>query len=191
MAEHNNNNGRKEVNKVGIIACVVGVILLVIIAFLVVKLIDKQDVSNLPEVQTSEDYAAGVGTIGKGNTNESEPSDSSEAEERYEYGEPLFVSMETTDWYFPSATEASTNALIAHSEMNHCDIYVEVILNTTQEVIFRSQVLKPGETLREITLGAELESGTHECVALYHLVNSDTGEEYDDNVRLGMTITIQ
>ncbi len=190
MAEHNNDNGRKEVNKVGIIACVVGVVLIAVIVVLVIKL-QEQRVPDTPGVQASESGVDGVGIIGKGNTKESEPSDSSEAEEGHMYGQPLFVSQETTDWFFPSATEASTNAVVAHSELNQCDIYVEIFLNSTQEVIFRSQIIKPGETLREITLGKELESGTHECVMLYHLVDSDTGEEFEDNVRLGITITIQ
>lgn len=190
MAEHNNDNGRKEVNKVGIIACVVGLVLIIVIVVLAVKL-HEQSVPDTSGIQASESGVDGVGIIGKGNTKESEPSDSSEAEEGHMYGQPLFVSQETTDWYFPSATEASTNAVVAHSELNQCDIYVEIFLNSTQEVIFRSQIIKPGETLREITLGKELESGTHECVMLYHLVDSDTGEEFEDNVRLGITITIQ
>lgn len=190
MAEHNNNNGRKEVNKVGIIACVVVAVLVAVIVILVVFLMKRQE-PDVPNVPSSEQGEVGIGKIGNGETDESTPSDSSDAEERNEYGENLFVSMDSSEWYFPSATEASTNAVVANSELNHCDIYFEVTVDSTQELVYRSQVLTPGDTLTGIVLGKELESGTYPCTLVYRLVNSDTGEEYEDNVVLGISITIQ
>ncbi len=191
MAEHNNNNGRKEVNKVGIIACVVVVVLVAVIAILVVFLMKRQE-PDVPNVPSSEQGEVGVGKIGnKTDASESEPSDSSDAEEENVYGENLFVSMDGGDWYFPSATEASTNAVVANSELNHCDFYFELTVDSTQELVYRSQVLTPGDTLTGIVLGKELESGTYPCTLVYRLVNSDTGEEYEDNVVLGLSIIIQ
>lgn len=189
MAEHNNNNGRKEVGKVGIIACVAVVILFAVVIVLVVQL-RKQGESDIPSEPASKPGEVGVGKIG-GDADESEPSDSSEPAEENVYGENLFVSMDTSDWYFPSATEASNNAIVANSELNHCDFYFEVTVDETQELVYRSQTLQPGDILSGIVLGKELESGTYPCTMVYYLVNSDTGAEYDDNVVLGISITIQ
>lgn len=191
MAEHNNNNGRKEVNKVGIIACVLVIVLIAVVVFLVVKLMKNQepDVADVP--RTSEAGEVGSGKIGNTDVDESGPSESSEVAEENVYGENLFVSMDSTEWYFPSATSVSSNAVVTNSELNSCDFYFEVIIDSTQEVVYRSQVLKPGDTLVDIGLGTELESGTYSCSMVHHLVNSDTGVEYDDNVVLGLSITIQ
>ena len=190
MAEHNNdNNGRKEVGKVGIVACVAVVVLIAVVVFLIIQL-QRRGEPDIPSESASKTGEVGVGKIG-GDTEESEPSDSSDAAEENVYGENLFVSMEDSDWYFPSATEASTNAIVANSELNHCDVYFEITVDATGQLIYRSQTLAPGTVLRDIILGEELESGTYPCTMVYYLVNSDTGVEYEDNVVLGISITIQ
>lgn len=190
MAEHNNNNGRKEVGKVGIIACVAVVVLLVVVVVLAMQL-RKQGETDIPSVPSSEMGEVGVGKIGNTDASESGPSDSSDAAERNVYGENLFVSMDSSEWYFPSATEPSSNAVVANSELNHCDLYFEVTVDSTNELVYRSQVLTPGDTLTGIALGEELEPGTYPCTLVYHLVDSDTGAEYEDNVVLGISIIIQ
>lgn len=146
----------------------------------------------MPNQTPVEAGEIGSGKIGgeESEASESEPSDSTDVA-RNVYGRELFVSMETGDWDFPSATEASGNATVANSELNQCDFYFEVTVDSTQELVYRSQVLKPGDVLTGIVLGKELESGTYPCTLVYHLINSDTGVEYEDNVVLGISITIQ
>ncbi len=104
-----------------------------------------------------------------------------------EYVEPGYyeTSMATT-WNFSNGSAISDNAYVRNVAGNTNDVYLDVSLADNDEVIYKSPVIPRGETLTGIALDKELEAGTYDCVATYHLVD----EEQNTVSTLMVAITI-
>ncbi len=102
--------------------------------------------------------------------------------------------MFTTDmnmkWSFPNGNVASSDAYVGNSENNKRDCYFDVFLadDPTQELIYQSPVMKPGEHLEELALDKPLAKGKYAAVTTFHLVD-DNGTEVS-KVSFNVVITV-
>ncbi len=76
-------------------------------------------------------------------------------------------------WTFSDGSQASDDAYVENSTSNQNDIYFDVKLKDTDEVIYESPVIPVGNHLDRIKLDKELEKGNHECILTYHLLDED------------------
>ena len=92
-------------------------------------------------------------------------------------------------WYFADGKAASENAYVENVVRNTNDVYFDVILSETDEVIYESPLLPIGSYIENITLDKELEKGTYDCVVIYHLVDEE--QNTLSTVRVAVTIVIE
>ncbi len=92
-------------------------------------------------------------------------------------------------WIFPDGKSVSENAYVENVVRNTNDVYFDVILSETDEVIYESPLLPVGSHIENITLDKELEKGTYDCVVIYHLVDEE--QNTLSTVRVAVTIVIE
>lgn len=95
------------------------------------------------------------------------------------------VKMNST-WNFPDGSSPSDNAYVENVVNNTNDVYFDVQLADSGEVILESPVIPVGSHMEEITLDKDLAAGTYDCMLVYHLVD----ENQDTVSTLNMAITI-
>jgi hypothetical protein len=95
------------------------------------------------------------------------------------------VTMNTT-WHFPDGASPSSDAYVENVEGNTNDVYFDVQLHDTEEVIYESPVIPRGAHLDNITLNRVLDAGEYDCVVEYHLVD----EQQKTLSTLNMAITV-
>ena len=98
------------------------------------------------------------------------------------------VSM-TTDWIFPNGTSPSSNAYVENVTDNETDVYFDLLLRDTEEVLYQSPVIPLGGALNNITLDRDLDAGAYSCVMIYHLV--DENQVTLTTLRVGLNITVE
>ena len=82
------------------------------------------------------------------------------------------ATMNTT-WNFRDGTSVSDNAYVANDRANTNDVYFDVQLADTEEVIYELPVIPRGEYLDGIKLMKDLDAGTYDCVLIYHLIDAE------------------
>lgn len=124
----------------------------------------------------------GVGVIDESNLADIE-------RELAETGGGFNVKM-NTDWIFPTADAASTNAYVANTEYNKKSFFFELKLADTDELIYTSTVIPVGSAIKEVKLDkTDLPAGTYDVVCVYNLLNKDNVA--DDYVNMAITVTIE
>lgn len=98
------------------------------------------------------------------------------------------VSM-NTNWFFPDGDSPSRNAFVENVRTNTHDVYFDVQLRDTEEVIYESPVIPLGERLTTVQLNRHLDKGAHNCVIIYHLV--DEQQRTVSTLSMGLTVTIE
>lgn len=98
----------------------------------------------------------------------------------------MFMTDMTIDWSFPNGKSTSTNAYVGNMVNNRHPISFELVNNG--EVIYTSDVIPSGYSLKEITLDTDLPAGTYSMVCNYHILNEETGETINN---LGINITVR
>jgi len=78
-----------------------------------------------------------------------------------------------SNWTFPDGETASTNAYVENKTTNTNDVYFDLSLEDTEEVIYSSPIITVGSHLDEIKLDNALEAGDYNCVCTYYLVDKD------------------
>ena len=111
-------------------------------------------------------------------------------DEGQEYVEPgYFTACMCTEWYFENSKATSSNARVDNLLENTHDVYFDVFLaDNEDEPIYCSPVIPRGAFLEHIALDKELDSGTHDCVMVYHLVDEE--QNTISTLRIAFTITI-
>lgn len=179
MAGHNNddNKGKEGNKKLGILIGVVVAMLVVAVVLLVILLRKPEAQQEMPSEKESN--AVGSGTVIDPNAAENAtPQPTMENDEEDAFADYYFVEMSTTEWRFESPSEASYNAVVANSAANQCNVYFDVTLDDTGEVVFISTVIEPGNMVVNIALAEELESGTYPATLTYHELDPETGDEF-------------
>ena len=85
-----------------------------------------------------------------------------------------FKTSQTIDWHFKGKT--SEDAYVANDSSNSRTVYFDLLLNSTQEVIYSSPYIPLGSEMKGVTLDKELDPGTYETIMVYHLVDDDENE---------------
>ncbi len=91
-------------------------------------------------------------------------------------------------WDFDNGTAISENAYIKNAETNDNAVYVDVTLSDTNEIIYASPIIPVGSYLDNISLDSDLNAGTYDCVATYHLL--DEANNSISTVRVNLSIVI-
>lgn len=100
-----------------------------------------------------------------------------------------YTATMNSEWVFENGTSASENAYVENDPSNTHDVYFDIHLKDTDELIYSSPVLPRGSHLEGITLDKELKAGTYDCVMTYHLV--DENQETVSTLKITLTIEIQ
>ena len=84
------------------------------------------------------------------------------------------ISMNTAP-YFENG-KAEGNVMIVNESINNYPQQVEFIRNDTGEHIYQSKAIPVGSKIERAALDAELPAGTYECTAMFHNLDSVSGE---------------
>ncbi|MCM1568346.1 MAG: hypothetical protein NC081_02735 [Roseburia sp.] len=94
-----------------------------------------------------------------------------------------------SEWVFEDGKSISENAYVENAVTNTNDVYFDVNLKDTNELIYSSPILPLGSHIENITLDKELAAGTYDCIMTYHLV--DENQETVSTLKITLTIEIQ
>jgi hypothetical protein len=95
----------------------------------------------------------------------------------------------TLDWVFPDGSSPSENAVVRNEENNTNDVYFDIMLRDSREVIYESPVIPLGSYIDNITLDKDLDAGTYRCIIVYHLL--DENQKTISTLNMGLTITVE
>lgn len=97
------------------------------------------------------------------------------------------VKMNTT-WHFPDGVSPSTDAYVENVTANTNDVFFDVELSDTDEVIYESPILPPGTHTNKIALIRDLDPGEYPCRVIYHLV--DENQNTLSTLRMKITVIV-
>lgn len=104
--------------------------------------------------------------------------------------EGYFETYMNTEWTFPDGASETTDAVLGNSPNNKKPIRYEVILDETEEVIFKTDVIPVGAELPPFKLDVDLEAGTYEATCRAYLLNEDDEGTFTDYSNAGFDVTI-
>lgn len=168
MAKEKKHSEGSEKKKGGKIAAVCIIILIVILAIVLYFLLNDKR-----EVVVNEDNVDKV--ISQMDQQEITPPGS------------YVVAMNYT-WHFDNGAAVSKDAYVENAKENTNSVYFDVTLKGTEETIYESPIIPVGQHLNDVKLDKDLDSGTYECVATYHLL--DKNDESFSTVRVTLNIVI-
>lgn len=90
---------------------------------------------------------------------------------------------------FPDGTSEGA-ANIENVEANHYHMQVKIILDDTQETVYESGAIKPGQYLENITLLEDLAAGTYNATATFTALDQDSLEKVGQ-AAAKITITVE
>ena len=97
--------------------------------------------------------------------------------------------VQSMDWHFADPDAVSTDAYVENAKSNHSTVYFTIGTSVNDsDVFYTSPDIPVGSHLEDISLDGALETGKHDCVLTYHLLD-DNGEEKSD-VSLALTIYV-
>ena len=94
----------------------------------------------------------------------------------------------STVWDFPDGASPSSNAYVENVTENSNDVYFDVELSDTGEIVYESPVIPLGKHLQNIKLDKDLDPGHYDGVVIYHLV--DEQQKTLSTVRMAIEINI-
>lgn len=77
----------------------------------------------------------------------------------------------------PSFQQGKGEIMIGNPSNNPYDLSVKIRLERTQEELYASEVLSPGERIREITLVKELAQGIYPGIARFSIIDKENQSE--------------
>lgn len=163
---------------VGLIACM-GVII-VLLGTIVVLLLGRGD----GVIGTQEEEKRNV-VVNKDNVDEF----LEEMEEVKHVRPGSYEAKMNSTWHFPDGSSPSTDAYVENVVSNTNDVYFDVMLADTGEVILESPIIPLGSYIKDITLDKDLDAGTYDCILIYHLVDKD--QNTLSTLRMTLTIVIE
>lgn len=101
----------------------------------------------------------------------------------------IYEAKMNSTWHFPDGASPSTDAYVENVRSNTNDVYFDVLLADTEEVILESPIIPLGSHIEDITLDKDLDAGTYDCILVYHLVDKD--QNTLSTLRMAITIVIE
>lgn len=108
-----------------------------------------------------------------------------------EVAEGYFETYMNTTWTFADGTAKTEDAVLGNSPNNIKPIRCEVILNDTQEVVYKTGVLPVGAVLDPFQLDKDLDAGTYEATCEIYLLKEKEDGTYEDFSNAGFYVTIE
>ncbi len=103
-----------------------------------------------------------------------------------------YTVTQNSTWYFQDGESASDNAYVENATENTTDVYFDVFIRGEEDdednALYKSPVIPVGQSVSNIKLDKDLDTGVYDCVIIYHLVDED--QKTLDTVRVGLTITV-
>lgn len=172
--ENKQNNGKKGGNKSVVIVGIIAFVIIAVLVGVIVFLLNPQEKEKRNVVVNKENVETVIEKM----------------EEEAVTDLPTYYEAKmNSTWYFEDGASPSTNAYVENVETNTNDVYFDVILSDTQEVIYESPVLPRGSYLQEIALDTNLSAGTYDCVIIYHLI--DENQKSLSTVRFKLVIVVE
>lgn len=100
------------------------------------------------------------------------------------------MNMWSTTWRFKDGSSPSYDVEVQNDSYNTQTVYLELKMSETEEVLFVSDYLKPGEAIHDIALGKDLDQGEYKCVLTYHLMDEENQNE-TGTVSLAITVIVE
>lgn len=109
---------------------------------------------------------------------------------QHEMTEPGYYEVTMNfDWVFESGTSVSENAYVENAVTNTHDVYFDINLADTDELIYSSPILPRGSYIDTIALDKELAAGVYNCIVTYNLVDDD--QKTVSTLKISLTINIE
>ena len=100
-----------------------------------------------------------------------------------------FTTSMNTHWIFPNgSTQASSNATVGNSTFNYYTVYFDVFLIETGELLYASPFMPVGARVEGFALEVELPPGSHNAIAIFHLVDDDFEEISDVSINIAIHV---
>lgn len=151
------------------------IVVIVIAAVIIVSILNKPEPAPLPtggNLVINEDNLAAI---------------QKEIDAKVEDG--MFMTDMNIDWSFPNGKGVSPDAYVGNMANNHRPIFFELISRETGAVIYKSDVIPVGYSIREIKLDTDLPAGVYPMVCKYHMLDETTGETVS-NLSINITVRI-
>lgn len=179
------NDGKGDGRKKLLIAIVAVVIVLLIgavtaMAALFVKMNKEQQAAKEPEQKPRE-------VISADNVDDVLAEMEAVQESRKNIPQSYTVSQ-STDWTFSGETLKSEDAYVKNDSSNETPVYFDLVVDSTEEIIYTSPILDLGAEIRGFTLDKPLDLGTYTCTVVYHLVDENQNEL--TYVNIGVEVTV-
>lgn len=187
MVGNQKQSTSKMEKKGGKIIIVIGAIVIVALLVVIVFLLGRQSGQN-----KQPDAAETVENVPKRNVVVNEDNVDKVAEEIIKK-EPVRSGMyEVTmnsEWIFADGSSVSENAYVENVANNTNDVYFDVNLADTDELIYSSPVIPLGSYLENIALDKDLDKGNYDCVLTYHLIDAE--QKTLSTLKVKVTIIVQ
>lgn len=152
---------------------IIGILILMIL-FLCLRSCDNSqsnidDTSSNPVFDLTEDSNATKGGI------EGKSKEEIQAELNSKVADGMInISMNLNPIFKDGSSEG--NLLIVNEEINKYPQVIEIYLNDTEELIYKSGVIPVGSKVETGRLVTDLDMGTYPCTAYFNAVNAENGE---------------
>ncbi|WP_044976715.1 hypothetical protein [Ruminococcus sp. HUN007] len=93
------------------------------------------------------------------------------------------------DWTFSEGSLPSADAYVENPVSNVNDVYFDIILNGTEQVIYTSPVIPVGGHLENIALEKDLAAGKYSTVLKYHMLGKD-GKKVIGELQMALNISV-
>ena len=94
-----------------------------------------------------------------------------------------------SEWKFEDGSSISKNAYVENVANNTNDVYFDVNLADTDELVYSSPIIPRGSYLENIALDKDLDKGNYDCVLTYHLVDAE--QKTLSTLKVKVTIIVQ
>lgn len=94
----------------------------------------------------------------------------------------------TNNWTFEEASSEAENMYVENSNANTNDVYFDLILKDTQEIVYSSPVIPVGKSMSKLKLDKKLEPGTYNAIVDYHLLDEEQNELSTLAININFTI---
>lgn len=92
-------------------------------------------------------------------------------------------------WHVPAGQTENIPIALKNPEGNPCYFSFSIVMADTEEILYRSDMVPPGEAIRKISISKPLTAGTYSAKILIHTNELETGREMN-SANLNLTITV-
>ncbi len=104
--------------------------------------------------------------------------------------EGYFETYMNTEWTFADGTAETEDAIFGNSPNNTKPIRMELIMDDTGEVVYKTGVLPVGAELPPFKLDVDLDAGKYDMTCQVYLMNETEGGTYVDASSAGFHVTV-